>query len=365
MATKKVAIVYDWLTNMGGAERVLLSAHKAFPDAPIYTSVFDPTGCPAFAKLDVRTTWLQKLPRFLRKRHQLFPVFRAHAFRTLDLSDYDVVISISSAEAKAVRAAKPGAKHICYCLTPTRYYWSHYQEYKQSPGFGWLNPLVRLLLPAFVGWMRKLDLQAVKGVDEFIAISSTIAQRIKKYYGRDASILYPPVDMSRFRGLDISGPRNGFVALGRQVPYKRIDLAVTACTKLELPLTVFGTGPEHNRLVGMAGRTIKFVVGAPDDVVAKALANAQGFFFPQEEDFGIVQVEALAAGCPVIAYAKGGALDVITQDKTGVFFKHQTVNDVVAAVEHLHTTKFVPKILQNHADTFSEEHFVQSFRQLA
>lgn len=359
----KIAIVYDWLTNMGGAERVVLAMHQAFPEAPIYTSVFDPKGCPQFKDLDVRTTWLQRLPGFLRKRHQLFPVFRHKAFRALDLSGYDVVVSISSAEAKAVRV-RPGARHICYCLTPTRYYWSHYEEYKREPGFGALNPLVRLLLPAFVGSMRKLDLRAAQGVTEFVAISSAIADRIKTYYGRESSIIYPPVGMQRFRSLNISGKRSGFVALGRQVPYKRIDLAVAVCTELGLLLTVYGNGPEHDRLVAMAGPTVKFVVGAPDEEIAAALAKAEGFFFPQEEDFGIVQVEAMAAGCPVIALAKGGALDVVTEGKTGVFFNEQTPESLAEAVKKLKKTRFAPKILQAHAETFSEENFIRQLREL-
>lgn len=363
MARPKVAIVYDWLTNMGGAERVVLSMHKAFPDAPIFTSVFEPQGCPQFKGLDVRTTWLQRLPKFLRKRHQLFPVLRAHAFRKLDLTDYDVVISISSAEAKAVRV-KSGARHICYCLTPTRYYWSHYQEYKKSPGLGPLNPLARLLLPAFVGWMRRLDLRAVQGVTEFVAISSAIAERIKTYYGRDSVIIYPPVAMDRFRSLTITGKREGFVALGRQVPYKRFDLAVQACTELGVPLTVLGNGPEHARLVAMAGPTVKFVVGAPDKAVADALTHAQGFIFPQEEDFGIVQIEAMAAGTPVVALAKGGALDVVTEGKTGVFFNEQTADSLKSAIKKAQTTRFAPKVLQAHAEQFSEEHFIQQLHDL-
>jgi glycosyltransferase involved in cell wall biosynthesis len=363
MAVPKVAIIYDWLTNMGGAERVVLAMHDAFPEAPIYTSVFDAEGCPPFKGLDVRTTWLQKLPRFLRKRHQLFPMFRHRAFRALDLTDYDVVISISSAEAKAVRV-RPGARHICYCLTPTRYYWSHYAEYRREPGLGLLNPLVRLALPAFVGSMRTLDLRAAEGVTEFVAISSAIADRITTYYGRESSVIYPPVGMQRFRNLEITGNRSGFVALGRQVPYKRIDLAVKVCTDLGLPLTVYGNGPEHDRLVAMAGPTVTFVVGAPDKTIADALARAEGFFFPQEEDFGIVQVEALAAGCPVIAYAKGGALDVVTEGKTGVFFAEQTPESVTEAVKKLQATRFTPKELQAHAETFSEENFVRQLHEL-
>lgn len=363
MARQKVALVYDWLTNMGGAERVVLAMHKAFPDAPIFTSVFEPKGCPPFKDLDVRTTWLQKLPAFIRKRHQLYAPLRAHAFRTLDLNEFDVVISISSAEAKAVQV-RPDAKHICYCLTPTRYYWSHYYEYKKEPGFGSLNPIVRLLLPLFVGWMRRLDLKAAKGVDQFVTLSSEVVARIKKYYGADSTIIYPPVDMQRFHGLRIDSQRHGFVALGRQVPYKKIDLAIKVCNTLGLPLTVYGNGPEHEKLVAMAGPTIKFVVGASDKEIALALAKAEGFFFPQQEDFGIVQVEAMAAGCPVIAYAKGGALDVVTEGKTGVFFDAQTPQSLAKAVTTLQNTRFIPKVLQAHAESFSEENFIRQIREL-
>lgn len=357
----KIAIVYDWLTNMGGAERVVLSMHKAFPEAPIYTSVFDPEGCPAFKNLDVRTTNLQKLPKFLRKKHQLFPTWRARAFRNLDLTAYDVVISISSAEAKAAKV-RPGARHICYCLTPTRYYWSHYEEYKKSPGFGPLNPIAKLALPFFVRKMRNLDLEAVSRVTEFITLSSAVAKRIKKYYGRESKIIYPPVDMARFRPLKVAGERKGFVALGRQVPYKRFDLAVNACTKLNLPLTVYGSGPEHDKLVAMAGPTIEFKVGASDKETAEALTKAQGFIFPQEEDFGIVQVEALAAGCPVVAYSKGGALDVIKEGITGTFFYEQSVPSLIKGIEKLQSMKFSAANLQKRAEEFSEERFIKEMR---
>src|SRR6185503_12333324 len=228
----------DWLTNMGGAERVVLALHEAFPRAPIYTSVFTPGTMPLFSGLDIRTTYLQKLPGVVRGKHQLFPLQRAKAFRKLDLSEYDIIISSSSAEAKAIKK-RPDAVHICYCHTPTRYYWSHYKEYIASPGMGPLNPAVRVALPALVKIMRKKDLQAVEGVDYFIANSSAVADRIKKYYDRDSVVIYPPVDMTRFRDLNITGKRKGFVALGRQVPYKRFDIAIEACSKLGLPLTVY------------------------------------------------------------------------------------------------------------------------------
>ena len=361
MAAPRVAIVCDWLTNMGGAERTVLALHKAFPEAPIYTSVFTPETMPAFSGLDVRTTYLQKLPSYLRSKHQLFPLQRTQAFRKLDLSDYDVIISSASAEAKAVKK-RPGAVHICYCHTPTRYYWSHYKEYVASPGFGPLNPAMRMALPTLVRAMRKMDLKAVEGVDYFIANSSTVAERIKKYYGHDAAIIYPPVAMQRFRELDITSPRQGFMALGRQVPYKRFDIAVAACTQLNLPLTVYGNGPDHKRLVHMAGPTVRFVQGANDKQVAKALAGAAGLIFPQEEDLGITQIEAVAAGCPVIAYAKGGALDIVVDGKTGIFFNEQNAESLATVLERFAKMKFAPKVLQQHAEQYSEERFVQHMR---
>jgi glycosyltransferase involved in cell wall biosynthesis len=362
MAEPKIALVYDWLTNYGGGERNLLAAHKAFPHAPIYTSVYIPETVPQFANADVRTTYLQRLPTFLRRWHQLLPVFRPRAFRSLNLDDYDIVLSMGSAEAKAVRKRRD-AWHINYCFTPTRYYWSHYEEYKQNPGFGPLNPLIRLVIPPFVTAMRAKDLQAASGVDTFIGNSSAVATRIKKYYGKEAAVVYPPVDMTRFRGLDITGARSGFVVVGRQVPYKRMDLAILACNELGLKLTLYGNGPEHKRLKSMGGPTVHFIADADDATVAQALSKAAGFLFPQEEDFGITQVEAMAAGCPVVAYGKGGAIDVVVDGKTGTFFSEQSTEALKDAIARLTTMRFTPKVLQMHAEQFSEERFIKELRE--
>jgi glycosyltransferase involved in cell wall biosynthesis len=362
MTEPKIALVYDWLTNFGGGERALLAAHKAFPQAPIYTSVYIPEALPQFADADVRTTYLQRLPRFLRRWHQLLPVFRPRAFRSFKLDDYDIIFSMGSAEAKAV-LKRPDAWHINYCFTPTRYYWSHYEEYKQNPGFGPLNPLIRLVIPPFVAAMRKKDLQAASGVDAFIGNSSAVAARIKQYYGKDAAVIYPPVDMHRFRNLDISGKRSGFMIVGRQVAYKRMDLAIEACNQLGVELTLYGDGPEHKRLEAIAGPTVHLVTGADDTTIAQALTAAEGFLYPQEEDFGITQVEAMAAGCPVIAYAKGGAIDVVIEGKTGVFFNEQTVTSLTEAITRFKTMRFTPKILQLHAEQFSEERYIQELRE--
>lgn len=355
----KIAIVCDWLTNMGGAERVVLALHEAFPDAPIYTSVFDPAGCPAFAKLDVRTTWLQRLPAGLRNRHQLWPVLRSFAFKRLDLSQYDIVISSASAEAKAVRV-RAGAKHICYCHTPTRYYWSHYQQYQRDPGFGRLNPLVRRLLPLFVGWMRRRDLAAVRGVDLFIANSREVQARIKQYYQRDSVIVFPPVDVAHFRPAQPVKKQPYYLMLGRQIPYKRFDLAIAACNQLGRRLVIIGNGSEHAKLRALAGPTIEFLTDVDDTAKVGYLQQAQAFLFPGREDFGISPVEALAAGTPVIAYAAGGALDYVIEGKNGILFGQQTAADLAAAVERFEQSD--PPLVGSGYDRFDQAKFITAIQ---
>lgn len=353
----KVALVHDWLTNMGGAEHLLYSLHKAFPEAPIYTSVFDPKKCSRFADLDVRTTHLQKLPAFLRHKHQLFAPLRVRAFQKLDLSDYDVVISSASAEAKAVRA-KNGT-HICYCHTPTRYYWSHYARYKQAPGFGIFNPLVRVLLPLFVRAMRQKDAVAAERVDHFIANSNEVKRRIKTYYHREADVIFPPVETERFRPHQPLKKDDYYLIVGRQIPYKRFDLAVQACTKLNKRLLVIGRGSEHRRLRAMAGPCVTFLYVDNDEEIVSYFQRAKAFIFPSEEDFGIVPVEAMSAGTPVIAYKSGGALDYVVEGQNGIFFKEQSVDSLAEAIERFETTRLAPHEISDYAERFSEARFIR------
>lgn len=365
MNQPKVAIVHDWLTDMGGAERVVLALHEAFPNAPIYTSVYEPAKLPLFSGLDIRTTKLQNLPRPFRKLHKLFPMLRVNAFRELDLSEFDIIISSSSAESKQIRKTRDDQVHICYCHTPIRYYWSHYTEYKRDPGFGKLNWLVRLAMPLLVPRLKRVDYAAAQDVDVFIANSSEVQDRIQKYYGKSSVVVHPPVDAERFTKL--SKPldkRRGYVALGRQVPYKRIDLAVAACTSLKLPLTVLGNGSEHERLVAMAGDNVEFVTDATDEAVAAYLASARGFIFPAEEDFGIVQVEALAAGTPVIAYASGGSRDIIKDGEDGITFDTQDQISLQNALMAAEQTSFDPAKLQRVAKRFHKSLFITKIRKI-
>lgn len=356
MPVPKIAIVHDWLTVDGGAELVVAELHKLFPKAPIYTSVYKSEAFPRLKSADVRTTYLQKLPKFLRYRHIFWPVFRAHAFRHIDLSDYDIIISSSSAEAKAVRKTRPDQVHIAYIHTPIRYYWSHYEEFKKEFRFGFVTPIIRLITPGFVAWMRRLDLASIKGIDVFIANSTETQARIKKYYGKPSTVIHPPVEVDRFTPPP-KGERDGYIIWGRHVPYKRFDLAIEACNQLGAKLTVIGSGPDTERLKKLAGPTIEFTGRVSDAELVKRAHHAKGFLFPNEEDFGMSAVEALAAGLPVIAYGKGGVLDIVQDGETGVLFKKQTVKSLVAAMQKFETMKFLPATLHRKAKRFDKGFF--------
>lgn len=350
---KKVAIVCEWLVGIGGAERVVLEVHRMFPDAPIYTSQYDPSKIDWFNKADVRTGWLQKLPSGLKK---FLPVLRAYYFSRLDLSEYDLVITCNfGAEAKAVKT-KPDA-HICICNAPTHYYWSRLEQYLQNPGFSkGFNWLARLGLRALVTPMRRWDYKAAQNPDHMVAISSHIQREIKKYYNRSSEVIHPPVDIERFKGVK-AAERHGFIVAGRQTPYKRIDLAVAACTKLDLPLTVIGDGPDHEKLKQIAGPTITFTGQLTDEEIAQEFASAQGFIFPGLDDFGITPVEAMAAGTPIIAYKAGGALDYIIPGKTGEFFTEQTVKNLAGILKKFSSEKYKTSTIKKQAEKFSRQAF--------
>ncbi len=331
-AAKKVAIVCDWLVGTGGAERVVLELHRMYPEAPIYTSQYNQNpkiwyGDKWFEGADVRTGWLQKLPVSLRK---FLPILRAWYFRRLDLSDYDLIISSSGAEAKAVKTPS-GAIHISYIHAPTHYYWARYEEYLAHPGFGRFDFLAWLALKLLVGPLRHLDYKAAQGPDYLVANSNFTRDQIKKYYGREAVVIHPPVDIERFGGKS-DEPRRGFVIAGRQTPYKRIDLAVQACSELNLPLLVIGNGPDHARLKRLAGKSVTFLRNVSDEQMKHYFQTSQAFIFPGIDDFGIVAVEALSAGTPVIAFGQGGALDYITK-ANGLLFTEQTVESLSAALQ--------------------------------
>jgi len=363
MPAPKIAIVHDWLTNMGGAEPLLLELHKLYPKAPIYTSVYDKKRMPAFKDCDVRTTYLQKiLPKSLRYKHALWPVLRAYAFRKLDLSEYDIIVSTSSAESKAVKK-RPDAIHICYCHTPIRYYWSHYEEFKKEFNFGPLTPLIRPFIPTLVKWMRRLDLESIKGIDYFIANSTVTQQRIRKYYNRASTVVYPPIETTRFMPPPKT-KREGFVMWGRHVPYKRFDIAIEACNQLKAPLTIISSGPDTERLKKLAGPTITFTGRISDEELADIAQRSKAFLFPNEEDFGMSAAESLAAGTPVIAYAKGGALDIIQDGETGILFETQSVAGLVEAMKRFENYTFLPATLYRKSKRFDKSLFATKMRKI-
>lgn len=362
----RIAIVCDFLTTMGGAEKVVLAMHEAFPTAPIYTAIYDQEKMPEFSSLDIRTSWLQKLPRFLRKAYKLFPTLAVNAFRRLDLSEFDIILTSSYLVSNQVRKTRPEQTLISYCHTPARYYWSHYDEYRKNPGYGSLDPIIRLLIPIFVPHQRKLDYQAAQRVDLFIANSTETQKRIEKYYGKKSTVIHPPVDVSRFE--PARERADYYMTMGRQLPYKRYDLVVAACTKLGLPLKVFGNGPDHEKLVEIAGPSIEFRTDrfgdASDAELELALNHAKGWIYAAEEDFGIVQVEALAAGAPVITYGKAGALDIVQDGESGVLFHKQSVDALCTAIQRAESIKFFPSAMQRKAKRFDKSLFITKLKKI-
>jgi glycosyltransferase involved in cell wall biosynthesis len=348
----KVAIVHDWLVG-GGAERVVYELHAMFPDAPIYTSYCTDEWR---KRLDnkVVTGFLQKGP--FPKLRKFVGILRIWWFTHLDFSGYDLVISSSgNGEAKGVKVPK-GVTHICYCHAPTHYYWRHYEQYRKHPGFGIFDPLARLSLRLLVGPLRRWDLKASKRPDFFIANSTHTQAEIKQFYKRDSIVVQPPIDIDRFTGQK-PVKRKGYVTAGRQTPYKRTDLIVAACTKLGVPLTVIGNGPEHDRLVAMAGPTITFPDYVSDEDMPKHFAKAEAFLFAAYEDFGVTPVEAMAAGTPVVAYRAGGALDYVKEGVTGHFFAEQTVDSLCQAITESQKTAYNSRAIQKHATAFSPATF--------
>ncbi len=351
----KVAIVADWLTSRGGAERVILALAELFPGADLFTTVYKAENFPELAHRRVFTSYLQGWP--LRFKHQLFPTLRPQAIESLNLDSYDLVISSSSAEAKGV-ITKPETLHVCYCHTPTRYYWSHYHEYLQRSEYGLLDKLIKLIVPSLIHRLRVWDQAASGRVDFFIANSRTTQARIAKYYRRESVVVHPPVDVARFAEIP---PEAGdfYLVLGRQIAYKRTDLVVEAFNQLQgKRLVVIGDGPELARLKSLAtAGNVEFLGNLSDAEVAEYLARCRALIFPQEEDFGIVPLEAMAAGKPVIAYGKGGATDSVIPGTTGILFDAQTPASLIDALHAFEASDFDTAAIRAHAASFGLDRF--------
>lgn len=425
----RIALVCDWLTTPGGAEKVLLELHRMYPDSPIYTSQYRPKKITWFTDADVRTGWLQFFPAALRK---VLGPFRQLYFSHLDLSTYDLVISVTGAEAKSIcTAPKEGlssnysthrhkSQHICYCHVPTQYYWQLYDQYTKNPGFGPLNPFIRLCFKLLVKPLRKADYAAAQKPDQFVTISQYAADQINKYYHRKAVIIAPPVETAKFstkstnlstknrelstenphfsttspqlfHNKEVASPQSShdqpqgvfpqylyqsnrpdlppqiicprphqyFVIACRQVTWKRIDLAIAACLQAKVPLAVIGDGPEHQHLLRLAGdsQLIRFIPWLDSSELAFYLQNAKAYLFPSLEPFGIAAVEALAAGCPVIAYADGGSQDFIIPGKNGTLFPEQTADSLADAIKDFSKHTFNPITIAQTATQFDAREF--------
>ncbi len=362
LAKARVALVHDWLTGMRGGERCLEVFCELFPSADLYTLLHVPgSASPAIENRRIVTSFIQRLPQAeLRYRHYL-PLFPA-AVRAFDLRGYDFVLSSSHAVAKGVRVPA-GALHVCYCFTPMRYVWDLYDDY-----FGPRSGLAaRFLMPPVAAWLRRWDRRTAAGVHQFVAISRFVADRIRRAYSRDADVIYPPVDVSRFR-VD-EAPGEFYLVVSALTPYKRVDLAVQACNRLGRRLVVVGTGPEDRRLRALAGPTVELLGWRDDAETAELYARCRALLFPPLEDFGITPLEAMAAGRPVIALGAGGARETVVgpgegEPPTGVFFARQTVEDLVDAIQRFEasTHQFEPKALRRRAEAFDRPLFRERVR---
>jgi glycosyltransferase involved in cell wall biosynthesis len=354
--TLRVALVHDYLFQMGGAERVLLALHTLFPSAPIFTSLVVPDALtPELRRLDLRPSFMQRLPGATRHPRAFLPLY-PRAMESLDLRGYDLVISDSSAFAKGA-IAPPGVPHLCYCHTPMRWVW----RCDATTGVERLPRIARLALPPVLAALRRWDVASSDRVTQFIANSPAVADRIHMAYGRVAEVIPPPVDVTRFTVAQERG--DAFVILSRLVPYKRLDLAVQACTRLGMPLRVIGAGRDEARLRALAGPSVTFLGALPDRAIQDELRRGRALLFPGEEDFGIAPVEAMACGRPVIAYAAGGALATVIPGVTGSFFHTQTTESLMAALASFQDADFDPSVIRRHAEAFDTPRFHHRFRQ--
>jgi len=346
----RLALVHDWLNQVGGAEDVLTELVGMYPRASIYTSIYWRDHMPAAWKAwDIRPLWMDRLPAIYRHHQPYLPLYPL-AFGGLRLADVDVVLSNKSGFCHGVRVA-PGALHICYCLAPTRYVWQ-YDAYAARERFG---GMVRGMLRPLLNALKRWDYAAAQRVDHFIAISSEVQARIRRFYDRDSTLIYPPVETARFTPSDQVD--DYYLIVSRLIPYKRVDLAVAACTRLGLPLIVAGTGRDRAKLEAIAGPTVRFVGYVSDAELPDLMARCRAFIFPGLEDFGIAPVQAQAAGRPVIAFRGGGALDTVIAGVTGEFFDAQTVESLCAVLQTFDAARYMPAAIRAHALTFDASRF--------
>lgn len=367
----KIALVYDWVNKFGGAERILLALHEIWPQAPLFTAVYHPPSAPWAAGFQIKTSFLQKFP-LAKKHHEFYPWLAPLAFESFDFEEFDVVVSVTSAAAKGI-LTRPKTFHLCYCLTPTRYLWSSHSDYFPSKG-------LRFLASPLVSYLRAWDRIASARPDAYLAISQTVQKRIKKYYQRDSVVVYPPVDLEKFKikeeerdeGKDREkGKRKSqgeeppfFLLVSRLVPYKRVGVAIEAFNRLGYPLKIVGSGIGEKRLKRITEKNVEWLGHLTDEELVSYYQRCQGLIFPTEEDFGLVPLEAQACGCPVIALKKGGALETVIAGKTGEFFYPQTPEALAKVVKSFDKARYNKKDCRKNTAKFSKVTFKKNFKSL-
>lgn len=353
-----VALVYDRVNKWGGAERVLLALHELFPSAPLYTSVYNSHTAEWAGIFDVKTSFLQNFPLALT-HHESYAVLMPLAFESMSFEECDLVISVTSESAKGI-ITRPETKHICYCLTPTRYIWSGYDEY-----FG--NSLLRFASWPAISYLRSWDLIASARPDMYIAISKEVQGRIYKYYNRDSTVIYPPVLLEEKKQAKTSNTKykipntKYYLVVSRLVPYKRVDIAINACNTLEVPLVIVGTGSQESYLKSIAGRTIRFVGNLTDEELVGYYKGCSALIFCGNEDFGLTILEAQSSGKPVIAFKGGGSLETIMEGKTGAFFSPKSTDALVGLLRQFKPEAYSAMDCIKQAEKFSKSRFKEEF----
>jgi glycosyltransferase involved in cell wall biosynthesis len=342
----RIAIVHDYFTQLGGAEKVAEEMFRIFPRASMFSTVaFDDRMPVGLKDVSVHTSWMQLMPG-IRRYYRLYFLLYPLAVRSLNLAHYDLVISSSSGYVKGV-AAPRDAMHICYCHTPMRWVWN-FDGYSERES---MSPAIRVALRALTSALRQWDVGAARQPDHFIANSKVVAERIQRAYGRTAEVIHPPIDVDRFRPSDQVD--DYYMLLSRMVSYKRLDLAVEACTRLNRKLVVVGAGPQRKYLESIAGPSIKFAGRVRDSEVVRLASRCRALLFPGEEDFGMAPLEVAAAGRPTIAFRAGGATETIVDGSTGLFFNQQTPEALMDAIEQFERQEWAPSDIRKHAEEFS------------
>ena len=355
----KIALVHDWLTGMRGGEKVLEVFCELLPSADIFTLVHVPGSVSrTIESRRIAESWLGKLPA-ARKRYRHYLPLMPLAAETLDLSGYDLVISTSHCVAKGVRPAA-GAVHLCCCFTPMRYIWDQYDHYfgKDSSASLPIRSAMRLLRPFLQAWDRKSS----ERVTSFIAISKFVAERIRLYYGRESAVIYPHADTEFYHPSPDPSPSGSYLIVSAFAPYKKLDLAVQAFNELGLPLKIIGSGQDERRLKAMAGPGIEFLGWRSDEELRNHFQRCRGLVFPGIEDYGIVPIEAMACGRPVIAFGEGGALETVVEGRTGVFFREPTVRSLKEAVRKAEGTAWDPQAIRCHAESFGRARYLRELK---